>query len=412
MASAVDFVGGLSRFPRMTKGKLPKMPAPESASLGVTTGVLRRQYNVTQVGDHGKNGNMQSVTALIGQYFSQADLAEYEKLFAPEAAGLNVSKIVGPDGSGGSGTEAALDVEVLFFHFQLLNNCFSKNPFQHFIVPQVMVGLGMGTTTWFWSIPNTDPNADPFIIWVQQIGNTTNPPQVHSTSYGGPESDETAEYLLRMDAEFMAMGSRGLSLMFASGDSGVGCAKGVFAPDWPASSAYVTAVGGTKFSGLFETGHEVVNGLSGGGFSNVYGRPSYQAGAVAHYLSTEAKLPPSSKYNSTARGYPDVSALSAGFVIVMDRVPMPGVAGTSCASPTFSAIIALLNQIRLAKGRPPMGFLNPWIYQTAATVPGAFFDVTSGSNAACGTSGFPATSGWDPSSGVGTPNMAILSTLV
>ncbi len=359
------------------------LPSAE-AGLAVTAPLLRSHYNVTDAGV-ASGPSWQSVTALIGQFFSAADLTEYENLFAPNAKGLSVAKIIGPD-AGMPGMEANLDV-------------------------QVMVGVGQGTTTWFWSIPNN--SSDPFIDWIKEIHDTPTVPQVHSTSYGGPESDETPAYLLAMDTEFAGLGARGLSLLFASGDSGVGCSKSKFAPDWPASSAYVTAVGGTKFSGLFESGHEVVNGLSGGGFSNVYPQPAYQQAAVASYLASGVALPsPSKGYNTSNRGYPDISALSAGFVIVEAKIPTPGVAGTSCASPTAAAIFALLNAQRLAAGKPSLGFLNPWLYSVAAKTPGALFDVTQGSNAACGTNGFPAAPGWDPSSGLGTPNYAVLKTII
>jgi tripeptidyl-peptidase-1 len=67
------------------------------------------------------------------------------------------------------------------------------------------------------------------------------------------------------------------------------------------------------------------------------------------------------------------------------------VPGTSCACPTFSGIIGLLNDLRLAAGKPVLGFMNPFIYQNAD----AFFDITSGNNPGCGTSGFEASAGWD-----------------
>ena len=81
---------------------------------------------------------------------------------------------------------------------------------------------------------------------------------------------------------------------------------------------------------------------------------------------------------------------------------LPGVAGTSAACPTFSAVIGLLNDLRAQTGKPPLGFLNPWIYKN---IP-AFNDITSGSNPGCGSDGFSAVKGWDPVTGVGTPDYA------
>jgi hypothetical protein len=60
---------------------------------------------------------------------------------------------------------------------------------------------------------------------------------------------------------------------------------------------------------------------------------------------------------------------------------------------TAAGVISLLNDFLISRSKPPLGFLNPWIYSVAAT---GFNDVTSGSNPGCGTSGFSAAEGWDP----------------
>jgi len=71
-----------------------------------------------------------------------------------------------------------------------------------------------------------------------------------------------------------------------------------------------------------------------------------------------------------------------------------------------------LNDLRLQAGKSSLGFLNPFIYQTAVNNPGAFNDILTGNNPGCGTAGFYATVGWDPVTGYGTPNYAILSQVV
>jgi tripeptidyl-peptidase-1 len=90
-------------------------------------------------------------------------------------------------------------------------------------------------------------------------------------------------------------------------------------------SPWVTTVGGTDGQTQAWSG-------SGGGFSNVFPRPSYQSSAVQNYLSQNAaNLPPSSLYNGTfGRAYPDVAAFSTNFMVVTSLVPQP-VDGTSCA---------------------------------------------------------------------------------
>jgi tripeptidyl-peptidase-1 len=74
--------------------------------------------------------------------------------------------------------------------------------------------------------------------------------------------------------------------------------------------------------------------------------------------------------------------------------------GTSASAPIFAAIVALLNDALLAQGKPTLGFLNPWLYSVGFK---GFVDVTEGSTKGCGTSGFPAMTGWDAASGFGTP---------
>merc|ERR1712039_956740 len=153
-----------------------------------------------------------------------------------------------------------------------------------------------------------------------------------------------------------------------------------------------TAVGGTApASGYPNPGSETAIGLSSGGFSNYWPMPEYQKDAVAKYLKQQG-LPPNSRgYNTSGRAYPDISAQATNFIVVAG-LPIPGVAGTSCASPTAAGIFSLLNDLRLQNGKPTLGFLNPFIYENMA----AFNDITKGSNSggACGK-GWPAKVGWD-----------------
>ena len=64
------------------------------------------------------------------------------------------------------------------------------------------------------------------------------------------------------------------------------------------------------------------------------------------------------------------------------------IGGTSASTPTFAALVALLNDARLKAGLPTLGFMNPLIYLIGAQVPSAFNDITKGNNPGCGTEGF------------------------
>ena len=96
-------------------------------------------------------------------------------------------------------------------------------------------------------------------------------------------------------------------------------------------------------------------------------------------------------------------SLGEGYqVYVGDKVESVG--GTSASSPAFAGYVSLLNEARLKAGKPPMGFLNPFLYQH----PEAFTDVTLGSNKVDHDGqalpyGFNCSKGWDPVTGLGTP---------
>ena len=93
----------------------------------------------------------------------------------------------------------------------------------------------------------------------------------------------------------------------------------------------------------------------------------------------------------------------------------PVVAGTSASTPVFAGVVAKLNEVRLAKGAAPLGFLNPLLYKVGAAGTG-FNDVTQGRNCgqgSCrGNEGFPALAGWDAATGWGSPNYEELKAAV
>jgi tripeptidyl-peptidase-1 len=76
------------------------------------------------------------------------------------------------------------------------------------------------------------------------------------------------------------------------------------------------------------------------------------------------------------------------------------VGGTSAAAPAFASILNLINEERLAANKSTVGFVNPTLYAN----PQVLHDITSGTNPGCNTTGFSASAGWDPVTGLGTPN--------
>ena len=147
---------------------------------------------------------------------------------------------------------------------------------------------------------------------------------------------------------------------------------------------------------------------SGGGFSNTFATAPWQAAAVAQYkMTAAATLPPSFMWNATGRGYPDLSCLGGSvnaYCVSAEVGSLAGVWGTSASTPVVAGLFGQLNNVRLNAGMPAMGFVNPFIYQNMD----CFFDVVKGVNDGGFNWGFAATEGWDPATGVGTPDYAKL----
>ncbi|KAH8112254.1 subtilisin-like protein [Phellopilus nigrolimitatus] len=254
------------------------------------------------------------------------------------------------------------------------------------------------------------------------------PPNVVSVSYGQDEITISAKSAMRQCTEYGKIGLMGTTVLYSSGDFGVAgfgnlcltengteTASGTrFNPTFPSGCPFVTSVGATQVnpnSTVFEPEgacEQVI--FSGGGFSNVFAIPDYQKSAVQSFLTNHPPLFTAAQFNNsgTSRAFPDLSANGANYVIAIDGV-FNLVFGTSAAAPTTGSIITLINDARLAAGKGPVGFINPAIY--SAPFSAAFNDITQGGNQGCGTPGFEATTGWDPVTGLGTPNFERLLAL-
>jgi tripeptidyl-peptidase-1 len=317
---------------------------------------------------------------------------------------MAVAGVVGQNDPTSPGIEASLDIEYI-------------------------MGVSPNITTYFYSLKAFNFWND-LMTWTGELDNETNPPFVHSVSYGSQGDYPSDSYRSTLNTEFQKLGARGLSIIFASGDSGAGCEGNgaatagkicdcTFFPSFPATCPYVTTVGATRFL----TGNSGPEGAvqafgSGGGFSQFFPTAPYQMDDVAAYLASGVQMPEACAFNASGRATPDVAALGDIHFQVVNGGSTISVGGTSASAPSFSAVMSLLNDQLLNEGKPVLGFLNTWIYQTASANPTAFFDVTVGDNINAGCcrsgaeSGFECSMGWDPVTGVGTPNFAVLSTLI
>ncbi|KAM0334167.1 hypothetical protein ACHAQA_001187 [Verticillium albo-atrum] len=260
-------------------------------------------------------------------------------------------------------------------------------------------------------------------------------PQVVSSSYGDDEQTVPREYAERVCRLIGMMGLRGVTVLEASGDGGVGApcrandgsGRAEFTPQFPGTCPYLTAVGGTQGWAPEEAWEG-----SSGGFSNYFPRAWYQEAAVAGYLNGSIPAETKEYYeegkfvNFSGRGFPDVSAHSLSPAYQFVSAGKPGLTGgTSAAAPVVAGIIGLLNDARLRAGLPTMGFINPWLYGGGAE---ALLDVVDGQSKGCAgvdlQSGKPvpgagvipwaswnATKGWDPVTGLGLPNFEELRKL-
>ncbi|TFK92673.1 subtilisin-like protein [Polyporus arcularius HHB13444] len=243
-----------------------------------------------------------------------------------------------------------------------------------------------------------------------------------SPDINDPTDPATTQLVQRQCAEIGKLSLQGITFVASSGDTGVsfgptqaclakngtaveGNAPGTFVPQFPASCPYVTAVGATEVTaGNSVSDPEVATTAfpSGGGFSNFFPQPAFQARRVNRYLKNS--LPAgydSSIFNASGRAYPDVSANGFPTVVAIDG-EFTTSGGTSASAPIFASLVAAINDARIAAGKSPVGWINPALYSHLFAT--AFNDVKNGTNPGCGTQGFPAARGWDPVTGLGTPN--------
>ncbi|THH00166.1 hypothetical protein EW145_g7124 [Phellinidium pouzarii] len=361
---------------------------PSSCDSEITPACLQALYNIPDtLATQSSNGL--GVAGFLEQFVSEDDLELFLESLRPDLPSSTTFTLQtlddgsNPQGAGQAGLEANLDI-------------------------QYTIGVASGVPTTFISVgdTNSDGQLGGFLDIINFLLSEDNPPFVLTTSYGFNEEDISPSLASVLCNAYAQLGTRGTSILFASGDGGVSGSQSQdcteFVPTFPSSCPFLTSVGAT--AGITETAAD----LSAGGFSNVFGIPSYQASAVSSYLS-ELGSTNDGLFNTTGRAYPDVSAQGENVLIAINDGGEL-VQGTSCSSPIFASVIALLNDRLIAAGKSPLGFLNPFLYSSVGA--NALNDVTSGSNPGCGTNGFPATTGWDPVTGLGTPDFAKLLTAI
>jgi tripeptidyl-peptidase-1 len=453
LREAVEFISGLSDFPIVRKPRLAAASRTAAAARGdasvtitksaggsddpdyyIWPGALLNLYGVPANNSYPTAKNSMGVIEFGGNAagYEPADLTNFFTQIA--GAGQPPAPVTfgtfTPGGDPNLDTECTLDIEYI-------------------------QGLSTNVTTWFWTIDNG---------WVYEMANSLAEakkfPLVVSVSYGWGESEQcdvspcsvgedSKAYVARSNKELAKLAAKGISVLVSSGDTG---AQGLgdadsqtcsntkvppFNADYPSNSPYVTGVGATMLMGDSSqtggspycgdgssqfspcsagTGYEVACSYprakitGGGGISLFQDRPSWQESAVSSYLKNSSNnIPPSSYFKATGRGNPDVAYNGHNYLIydTNEGGQAPSVFpvdGTSASAPGFAGLVSLLNGYQLTATGKPLGFLNPLFYQNAEV----FTDITEGNNKcteqACCQYGWSASTGWDPVTGLGTPN--------
>jgi kumamolisin len=318
----------------------------------------------------GASGAGQTIGIIeLGGGYRTADINTYFKglgVTAPKVTAVSIDKGKNaPGDANGADGEVMLDIEVA-----------------------AAVAPGVNIVVYF--APNTDQGFIDAIAGA--VHDTTNNPSVISISWGGPESSWTAQAMSALDAACQSAAALGITITVAAGDNGSTDGATGNNVDFPASSPHVLACGGTKLEGSGATiTSEVVwnelassEGATGGGVSNVFALPSWQA---------NAKVPKPSG-STGGRGVPDVSGdadPTTGYQVRVDGKNIV-VGGTSAVAPLWAGLIAVNNK----QNGKSAGFIQPQIY--AAKGASAFRDIVSGNNGA-----FSAGPGWDACTGLGSP---------
>ena len=420
LVSSPDPVGGRSVTHRYREGPL-SVPAP---LVGVMTAVLgfdtRPQarphfrsrgagaaaaqgtsYQPNQVADiyqfpAGTTGAGQTIAVIeLGGGFTTSDLDAY---FGSLGIAVPSISAVGVDGASnnpgdtsGASVEVNLDIDVIG-------------------------AAAPGATQVVYFAPNDGDQG--FVDAISQAAQASPAPIAISISWGQSEDSWTAQGRSAIDAAIADAAVLGITVCVASGDNGSGDAvsDGQVHVDFPASSPHALACGGTKLLADPATGvisSEVVwnetaanEGAGGGGVSDQFGLPSWQANAGVP-ARAGGSSGSSGAGGSSGRGVPDVAGNAdptTGYQIYSGGNPQV-VGGTSAVAPLWAALVSRLAE---ATGQR-FGLLQPTLY--AGVTPGAsgpgFRDITSGNNGA-----YPAGPGWDACSGLGSPDGTALLTRI
>lgn len=422
----VVFLEGLTskRYPRFNNKRNVPSPAADPGYVGRE--VVMDLFNITE----SEWCNAQSFAAAEYQAstgYINSDLARGELLNGLPNKTVTANHSIGPNGDY-PGDETTLDLQ--------MGALIGANNSVWYIA----------TDQWLWT-------------WATSFFDLDVTPDVVSHSWGwaidqqctvNPCNNETsAQYVEQVNQMYLMIAARGVTMTSASGDSGApgrsdetcdGVNRTVVAA-FPGASPWVVSVGATYVVQNNRTvnnattplcqqnncttgtrqatvNFDAVQWTAGGGFAKYDSetQPDWQHKAVQNYLSQGLPTPRPGLFDPKSRAGPDLAVIGHNCAVV-DGGSLTMIDGTSCSSPLFASMVVLLNQHQTSRGKPKLGLAAPLLYSMWYSEPDTFSDITEGNNwcteSLCcpvrgdGGSdyGFLAAKGWDPVTGLGTPNI-------
>jgi len=340
---------------------------PHASGTSYNPNELAKNYNYPK----GVDGTGECIALIeLGGGYRNVDMQNY---FSHLGLPLPVIKAVSVDGGANSPStpdsadgEVALDIEVAG-------------------------AIATGAKIVVYFAPNTDQGFLDAIT--SALHDKVNLPSVISISWGASESQWSTQAMNNFNQTFMSAVALGVTITVAAGDNGSsdGQTDGKAHVDFPASSPYALACGGTRLSGKKETVWNDGDGwATGGGISDIFPVPDYQK-KITLPASVNSK-------QHKGRGLPDIAANAdsqTGYNILVDG-QWSVIGGTSAVAPLMAGLIALANQ----KLKKKVGFINPKLYGANTS---SFRDITEGNNKTTDAGGYTAKKGWDACTGLGVP---------
>ena len=395
----------------------------DSVTTCYTPGQLQAAYGVRPLLDRGIDGRGQTVvlpelaqTQLSPPQVSdiRQDLARFDRLFGLPAARLRaVASLAGSASPWLASDEEVVDAEMV-----------------HAVAPGAAIALVLLSPA---SLDNTRSAVATSVAALRLGLSQGGVISISGAGQTGGEHCATRAEVDGLNSALQAAAGRHVTVVAAAGDTGAAgepCSVAqaftggrfplVKEVNLPSSDPLVLAAGGTSLTASHAAGRyvgETAWGLpfgdpgtpfqaTGGGFSRLFSRPAYQDGV------------PGIK---ATRGVPDVAADASGHTGVAlaisdggGRYTIRNSGGTSASAPIWAGLIALADQYA---GRQ-LGFVNPALYRIArsADYGRAFHDITSGNNTAAWPpttiTGYRAAPGWDPVTGLGSPDAQVLVPLL